>query len=685
MNQVGWLLLYNNYIAALQAIAPFRLLTNVKERRHWATPELLNLIRHRDALKANVDAFIENTSYLKFKELKNEVKRVTIKAKRAFIMGKISNATDNPIRYWQELNSIYNPQQTRQQAPITMVDSGKEIEPHNTADFMNLYFASVGVNLANKINTDNKEYLDRISSKLRNSLLISWRPTNKEEISNLIDEIDIHKSSQVKDINTRLLKDCFQSTIDQICVLFNKILISGQFPEQWKIACVVPIHKKGCKKTVSNYRPISLLPLIAKLFEKLIHTRLYYFLNDNDFFTDSQGGFRPNRGTHTTIDSMLDYIYTHFNNSDYISTVFFDLSKAFDSIDHNILLLKLESAGIEGTCLNLLSNYLNNRQQQCKVNGIISKTTPITYGVPQGSILGPLLFIIFINDIADSITNVRLSLYADDTVFYLGGKDPHILNRELTYASNIFDNWCKHNRLTLNQDKCKSMLFSSNRRRNIIQSNTPICIANTKIDHVTEFKYLGVMLDTGLNFESHINMIKKKITSRMFTLKRIRWTLSRKDALTLYKSTIIPFFDQGSPFYTSANKNSLKALQSLQNKALRIIYTKKKWPGTEIAHSECKLLNTDDRRTFFMLKYAHNLSYNPVNIKPPTGRALRSSNNIILKSCVPKNTKYEKSYIYQGIRKWNSLKEDLKQIRTHNSFKTRVKTELLLNNLNFPV
>lgn len=321
------------------------------------------------------------------------------------------------------------------------------------------------------------------------------------QISNLIDDIDQYKSSQIKDINTRLFKDFLKCTIDQICILFNRILAIGIFPDLWKIACVVPIDKAGCHRTVSNYRPIFLLPLIAKLPKKIIHSRLYHFLNDTNFFSPSQGGFRPNMGTHDTIVSMLSYIYTHFNNSTYIST--------------------------------MLKSHLSNRRQQCKINDIISNTTAINYGVPQGSILGPLLFIIFINDIAEKITNTQVSLYADDTAFYLGGEDPVILSNELTIASNTFDKWCKDNRLTLNQKKCKSMFFSPKRRKKIHLSNFPIFINGLKIDNVQEFKYLGIILDSNLSFESHINMIRKRITSQLFTLKKIRWMLSQKVALAL--------------------------------------------------------------------------------------------------------------------------------------------------------
>lgn len=203
---------------------------------------------------------------------------------------------------------------------------------------------------------------------------------------------------------------------------------------------------------------------------------------------------------------------------------------------HDILLLKIKAAGIDGTCLKLLKSYLHNQQQQSKVNGTISDITSINYGVPQGSILGPLVFIIFINDIADIIINTKVSLYADDTAFYLGGSDPYILSKELSNASNIFEEWCNYNRLTLNQKECKAMLFSTNRRT---KTNFPILINGTKIEIVHEFKYLGVMLDKSLNFESHINMIRRKITFRLFIHKKnVLDTLPKGHSLQKYHPSV---------------------------------------------------------------------------------------------------------------------------------------------------
>lgn len=550
---------------------------------------------------------------------------------------------------------------------------------------MNTYFSTVGEKLAGAIVSQNESYLAdlRTECDAQNSILISWRPTNLEEIELLIDAIDVNKSSMIENINTRLLKDCLYLTMDKICILFNKILSDGIFPTAWKNACVIPIFKNGNKKTVSNYRPISLLPLISKLFEKIIHKRLYNFLNDKRFFSPQQCGFRPDLGTDDSIASMLNHIYCNLNEQTPTLAIFFDLSKAFDSIDHTILKLKLKAAGIKGSCYKLLDNYLTNRSQHCRVYNTTSDNIPIKFGVPQGSTLGPLLFIIFINDLTTHINTPNISLYADDTVFYLSDKNPTRLSQNLTDSANKFQTWCELNRLTLNHKKCKSLLFAPKNLFKTLNAHLSPRIGSTLIDTVSEFKYLGTTLDHQLNFESHIRAIRQKITSRMYTLRKIRWTMKTQDALTLYRSSILPYFDQGLLYYHSANVNSLKCLQSLQNKSLRIIYNKD-WSGTENAHSKSKLLFIKDRYKSVLLKYAHKRSFKKENLKVSRDARLRSSNKIFLKTIIPQKNSYERSFVHRSAILWNTFSDEIKSIKHMKPFKTRTKSELLLGNINFP-
>lgn len=684
--EIGWEILYNNYLRALNIAAPLVTLNNVQKRKSWTTPELLRQIRLRDRLKSASDSLLNNTAFANFKKTRNKIKRDIIKAKRDFVMSKINTNRSSPRKYWKELKEVFDPKDTGIPELALLKENGTEVRKESTADYMNEYFSNVGHNLASKIRSDNTPYLALLRDTALNNRnkLITWRLTNPEELKLLISKIDISKSSKIYNISSRYFKDCLICSIDKVCLLFNRILTDAKFPAQWKEANIIPIFKKGNRKLVKNYRPISLLPIIGKLMEKLIHSRIYHFLNGAKFFSPYQGGFRPEMGTTDSISNMLSYIYNQLNNNTVTATIFFDLSKAFDSIDQNILLQKLESAGISGNCLRLLKDYLSNRTQTCTVNNITLSSKPMYYGVPQGSTLGPLLFIIFINDLATQISNVKLSLYADDTAFYLGGTDKsHIIN-ELNIAANAFDKWCSYNRLTLNYDKTKSMLFTPSQNNKHTLGFPDLEIDNKPIDRVTEFKYLGTILDQNLNFESHIKMIRQNVVARMHILKKVRWALTPKDALTLFKSSILPYFDQGDVFYSCANKSTLHNLQTLQNKILRTIFTKKHWEGTHHAHVKNKLLYLNQRRKASLQKYVHSLSYVVTNLKTPISRNLRSTGKVLLKTVRAKTKKYERLFVHQSALLWNDLSEDMKSIRNFKLFKTRVKCELLLNNINFP-
>lgn len=280
--------------------------------------------------------------------------------------------------------------------------------------------------------------------------------------------------------------------------------------------------------------------------------------------------------------------------------------------------------------------------------------------------------------------NIEIALYADDTAFYLAADNIPFLNKELNTAAENFKYWCDINKLTLNLQKSKVLMISGLTAKKTKQLKQQVDIQIcTSLQLIKEYKYLVVLIDERLSFYNHVDMVKKKISLRLYLLRKIRWVIGFRDALLLYKSRILPFFDLGIIFY-SCDATKINSLQILKNRALRTIIGKKIWSNTDDAHKNCNLLEIKARQRLFLVKHIHKRSFYPVNMIRHPIRTLRSARKSMLHDDRPKTSKFEYSYSYKGIKIWNWLPEDIKRIRDLDKFKTRVNKELMQGKLNFP-
>ena len=296
----------------------------------------------------------------------------------------------DPKRFWHNISTVLPSKKSKRQN-IALHDSycKKDIEYDKTPSFINSFFTKIGPNLAKSFDTDKWEFSGEIITDCEITNIYS----DFEEVYNLCKEINISKSSAIDTLSSKIIKDAFSVLVLQLVYLFNLSFIKNIFPTKWKIATVVPLYKGGSRLDVSNYRPISLLPLPGKILEKIVHKKISHYLEINDLLCNEQCGFRKERSTVHNIVSLTDSLLNAINNSDTSMAVFIDLKKAFDTINHSILLKKLEFMGIKGNLLLWITNYLHERSQKTIANDHLSNCLPITCGVPQGSILGPLFFI----------------------------------------------------------------------------------------------------------------------------------------------------------------------------------------------------------------------------------------------------------------------------------------------------
>jgi len=322
----------------------------------------------------------------------------------------------------------------------------------------------------------------------------------------------------------------------------------------------LPIYKEGDRRTLGNYRPISILPIVSKVFEKEIFKQLYKHLNDNNLISKFQSGFRPGHSTITVLTQMCDNWYENMDNGKLTGVVFIDIRKAFDSIDHAILLQKLAYYGVSQLEHTWFQSYLANRQQQCHVNGSLSTKREIICGVPQESILGPLLFLIYVNDFPNCLKKTAPCLYADDTQIFASSHDPVELANDINSDLVNITNWLNVNKLQSHSSKTKLMIIGSKQNLNNKAGdlNPSITMNNNLLSCVVSNKCVGVDIDETLCFRIHVEDICKKICSGVGILRRIKPFVPQGSLVTLYKSLIQPYFDYCAPLWDTCDKANLE-------------------------------------------------------------------------------------------------------------------------------
>ena len=439
-------------------------------------------------------------------------------------------------------------------------DSAQPCLPFDSEDSVNElndHFARTGSSLAERLPTI--PFDSNIESVPRSMFFVTL---SEEEILCSLEKL-INKGANDSDmISGTLLAHLSHGIAPHLLVVLKKCLLQGYFPEEMKIAKVIPIHKNGNKTSPSNYRPISILPSLSKVFERVIFTRLRDYVEKFSILSKTQFGFRSKRSTVDAILDMVERIRDERDHGGVACSLFIDLQKAFDTVDHKFLLKKLDLYGIRGFIHDLLRSYLFNRKQFVLVNSIRSSIKQVNAGVPQGSILGPLLFILYINDINNACTYTNISVFADDTSLTAIAQNA---SQNLQNDLNNVHDWLNMNKLSLNINKTQSISFNS-------EMILDIKLNSEKIEQVNQVKYLGVFVDSHLNFKVHIEYVRKRICQLTGLLYRLRSQLRIPHLLLFYAAYIQPIIQYGILVYGCTSKSSLDVIYRAQKRIIRVIF-----------------------------------------------------------------------------------------------------------------
>ena len=532
------------------------------------------------------------------------------------------------------------------------------------AENFNAYFTTVGSKIIADIpHLDNENFLDYMPPKEHNEYMDIFYEVTQENVLDYIKGLANDKST-TDIIPIKIYKLIVPSIIIPITHLINMSLTTGYMPKLCKKALVTPIYKsKGDKNDLGNYRPISILPILAKCIENFVNVQLTNFVQTNHILDNQQFGFRKESSTTFLMLDLFDKIYNSKEKGLKPAIVFLDIKKAFDTVDHETLLEKLKYYGISGTVYNWFKSYLSNRYQQTKWGKHISIALLILFGVPQGSILGPILFSIFINDLISICKSSVPFLFADDGALYFESVN-RSLYENIKDELNKICKWLRLNKLTLNEKKTKFMIFDNCNNKDIISINNDNDHSFViKEQKVRKKKYLGLILDHKLKFVEHIDYIKKKIAKRIGAMYKSKNLLPLKYRKMFANSLMLPHFDYLDIIWCKTLKSKLKELDILYKKTAKIALNYNMWESSTKVYNDMNWLPLHLRRQLHLSTYMYKIIYenSPLQFRNKfayISGGSRDGNRCNLYTC---KSRSHKQFSYLGSKCWNLLPKTLQK------------------------
>ena len=628
----------------------------------WITKPLKNMLNRKNRLyKSYKRHGYKEEDKVRLDLFRTECQKAVETAKFAYLTNlgnKVNDPTTTQKSYWKIINRVMNKCRAPKIPPV-LVNNTYILNCIEKAEVFNNFFSDQCRLITNGSVLPAFSFL---TDKRIDKILI-----RKDEIVSLVRNLNPNKASGSDGISGQMLLLCDDSIGLPLKIIFENIILTSSYPDIWKLANVTPVHKKGDKQLIKNYRPISLLPICGKMFEKIIFNSLYSYLNANNLITKNQSGFRPGDSTTNQLLFLVDEIHQAFENpkSLEIRAIFLDISKAFDKVWHEGLIFKLKQNGISGSLLNLFESYLFNRKQRVVLNGSYSCYSQIESGVPQGSVLGPLLFLIYINDLENNIKS-NVKFFADDTMLFSIVKDAKMSADELNHDLDLIHQWAHKWKMEFNPDPSKQaneVLFSCKK----VHANHPALFFNgTLVKKVNEQKHLGLILDSGLTFKKHFDDKIIKAKKNIGIIKHLSKFLPLKTLDQMFKTLVRPHLDYCDIIYHIPPKINpppqLPTFNSQMEKLERVQYQAAlavtgAWQGSNCSklYEELGWENLSDRRKCRRIIQIHKIMNNkaPLYLKnklPPKHRPFLPN---VFRPIRCRTDRYMNSFFPNAIDSWN--------------------------------
>ena len=649
---------------------PNKLVTIRKNDQPWFTGHLRQLIRKRKRLHTKAKHQNTNESWAAYRKHRNLTINEVRKAKQLYyenLADKIDHNTLNIKDWWKTSKLLLNSSTSSSIPPLIHNDNFIENDK-DKANFFNKYFKD-----QSKLDDRNLNPID-INNENTYPPLSSIR-IQEIDVKDVLLSLDPSKSSGPDEISPRVLKEGASELSKPLCKLFNLSLTKQKFPRPWKDANVTPIHKKDSKNVVNNYRPISLLSCIGKVMERCVFKQMYNYFITNSVISPLQSGFKSGDSTVNQLLKLYDSFCSALDESKEVRVIFFDISKAFDKVWHKGLIQKLKRVGIRDELLKWVTSYLSERRQKVVINNQQSEYLKVEAGVPQGSILGPLFFLIYINDLVNEI-NSNLQLFADDTSMYLVVGCPVNVATYLNADLEKIVLWAKQWLVTFNPNKTVSMIISRKQNKPI----HPILIMdNTQLTQVEHHKHLGLYFSSDGGWHKHIQHIAEKAWKRVNILRSLKFLLKKKSLEKLYFSFIRPILEYGDVVWDNCSLDDKRLLENIQIESARIVTGSTKFVSIEKLYLELGWETLQKRRTDHKLimfyKMTHSIAprYLQDLVPPTTGN--RSNYSYQLRNTADpsyvnaRTTLYKNSFLPSTVIAWNNLPPATKTSTSLSCFK----------------
>ncbi len=537
----------------------------------WITDDLRAKMLERNTTHTLLKNDRYNTALqVKYKELKKRVKQLINKSKSEYYNKKLEDDRGNSSAIWNTLKQLV-PSNKNITCPLLLEDEriiSKEINRFNR------YFANVGKETFEKsrqnlLNHDTEPIFNVYDTINPTCNMFRPQPTDSRTIILVLKQLKNSSAHGSDGIPTRFLKESLPVIITYLTCIINTSIVTGTFPSPWKHSVVVPIFKGGDTSDPKDFRPISLLPIISKILEKVVTAQLIQHLEGNHLLNNTQHGFRAALSTESALLTLSNKLYKNIDNGNISLVTLCDLSKAFDSVNHQILLNKLKELRIDTFWFR---DYLRDRTQSVRIDKHVSDKLDVSYGVPQGSVLGPILFLMYVNDLSQYVSDCLVIQYADDTQFIHTGNIDRIQDlirrgeETLSKAKRYF----QLNGLMLNTKKTQCMFIGSRGMTSQIPQNIHLQVDDSKIIPSTSLKNLGVYFDAHLTFDTHMSKISSKIFGTIMYINRIKDNFSKKTRITVVQSLVLSIINYGIKIWGTANKTHMQQIQKLQNFAAKV-------------------------------------------------------------------------------------------------------------------